>query len=196
MAAEARRIAIIDAHPDPNPARYVHALAEAYARGAREGGHEVRAFALGDLEIPLLHSRSTWEHERVPVDLEAAQQAIGWAEHTVFLYPLWLGDMPALFKAFLEQVLRPGFALDESGDSGPAPLLGGRSAHIVVTMGMPAFFYRMVYGAHSVRSFKRNVLAMVGIETSKVSLIGNVEGSVRNREKWLERMAKYGREAA
>ena len=33
-----------------------------------------------------------------------------WADHVVILYPLWLGSMPALLKALLEQMLRPGFA--------------------------------------------------------------------------------------
>jgi putative NADPH-quinone reductase len=28
-------------------------------------------------------------------------------EH-IFVFPLWLGTMPALLKAFLEQVMRPG----------------------------------------------------------------------------------------
>lgn len=195
MTVLPRRVAIIDAHPDPNTDRYVHALAEAYCRGAHEGGHEVRLIALGDINIPLLHSRTSWLHEPLPVDLEEAQAAILWAQHIVFLYPLWFGDMPAQFKAFLEQVLRPGFAFDKWNERGARPLLGDRTAHIVVTMGMPAFFYRMVYGAHSVRSFKRNILAFVGIETRTVSLIGNVEGSAKHREKWLERMAMYGRAA-
>lgn len=36
------KIAIIDAHPDPDPARYLHALAEAYCNGAKGAGHEIR----------------------------------------------------------------------------------------------------------------------------------------------------------
>lgn len=195
MTVLPRRVAVIDAHPDPDPVRYVHALAAAYASGAREGGHEVRSIALGDINIPLLHSRQSWQHDLVPVDLQEASEAIGWAEHITFLYPLWLGDMPALFKAFLEQVLKPGFALSDDIGKAPAKLLRGRTAHIAVTMGMPAFFYRAYYGAHSVRSFRRNILDMVGIETRTVSLIGNVEGSASHRAKWLERMAMHGRAA-
>ena len=30
-----------------------------------------------------------------------------WAEHWLFLFPLWHGTMPALLKGFLEQILRP-----------------------------------------------------------------------------------------
>lgn len=52
--------------------------------------------------------------------------------------PLWLGDVPALLKAFLEQIARPRFALAQG--TMPKPLVKGRSARLIVTMGMPAFF--------------------------------------------------------
>jgi putative NADPH-quinone reductase len=39
----AKRILIIDGHPDPNAERYVHALSKAYFDGARMGGHEIRS---------------------------------------------------------------------------------------------------------------------------------------------------------
>jgi putative NADPH-quinone reductase len=187
-----RKIAIIDAHPDPDPARYVHALAEAYCNGAKEAGHEVRHILLGDINMPILHSRDYWMKHDVPEDLKPGQDAIGWATHIVFLYPLWLGDMPALLKAFLEQVLCPGFALNYGEGGTITKLLKGRSARLVVTMGMPAFFYRYYFGAHSVRSFKRNILELVGIDPVTTSLIGNVEGSEGHRKRWLSRMRMHG----
>jgi putative NADPH-quinone reductase len=188
-----RHIAIIDAHPDPDPARYIHVLAAAYVDGAREAGYEVRDIRLADHSIPPLVSRDSWTHDRVPIGVKPGQDAIGWADHIVFLYPLWLGDMPALLKAFLEQALRPGFAVKEDLDQAGPKLLAGKSARLVITMGMPAFFYRAYYGSHSVRSFKRNILGLVGIDPVTSSLIGNVEGDLRTREKWLDRMREYGR---
>ena len=86
--------------------------------------------------------------------LVGAQQAIAWAEHLVFFFPLWLGGMPALLKGFLERVARPGFALGEPGGLAhlPQKLLAGRSARLVVTMGMPALAYRWIYRAHSLKA--------------------------------------------
>ena len=49
--------------------------------------------------------------------MQKAQRAIASAEHIVIFFPLWLGTMPALLKAFLEQVLRPGFANRHRGCS-------------------------------------------------------------------------------
>lgn len=188
-----RKIAIFDAHPDPDPARFVHALAQTYASGAREAGHEVRMIMLGMLDVPILRTREEWgKGKTAPKVVLDGQAAIQWADHLVFLYPLWLGDMPALLKAYLEQVMRPGFALDYGEGKFPMKLLGGRSARVVVAMGMPAFFYRAYYGAHSLRSFKRNILVSTGIEPVSTSLIGNVEGSKEHRQRWLERMRACG----
>ena len=56
-------------------------------------------------------------------------------------------------------------------------LLTGKTARIVVTMGMPAFVYRWYFGGHSLKSLERNILRFVGIRPVRESLIGMVEGS-------------------
>lgn len=189
-----KRIAILDAHPDPDRARFVHALADAYAEGAAGAGHEVRRIELAKLDVPLLRTRADWETGTPAPDIAAAQETIAWAQHLAILYPLWLGDVPALLKAFLEQVASPGFAIGQ-GKTGPKPLLKGRSAHIVVTMGMPWFVYRLYFGAHSLKSLRRNILNFAGIRPVHESVIGMVEGSARSREEWLDRMREFGAEA-
>jgi putative NADPH-quinone reductase len=54
----------------------------------------------------------------------------------------WHGTMPALLKGFLEHIFRPGFAMEYRKDSFPKRLLAGRSARVIVTMGMPVLMYR------------------------------------------------------
>jgi putative NADPH-quinone reductase len=185
-----KNILIVDGHPDANRDRYLHALADAYAAGAVESGNEVERIELATLSFPILHSRVDWTRGKIPSVIAEAQEAIHRADHLVILYPLWLGDMPALLKAFLEQVMRPGFALGEG--QMPRPLLGGRSARLVVTMGMPAFFYRFYFGAHSVKSFERNILKLAGIKPVNASLIGNVDGDAAARRDWLDTLRALG----
>lgn len=188
-----RRITILQGHPDPAGGHFIHALADAYERAAREAGHEVRRIDVARLELPLLHNAQEWEWQPPAEQIAAAQQAIAWAGHLVILYPLWLGDMPALLKGFFEQALRPGFAI---GKAAPGrlwkKLLKGRSARIVVTMGMPAFFYRIYYRAHSLKSLKRNILEFCGISPVRTTVIGMVEGRKDAREAWLTRLAVLG----
>jgi putative NADPH-quinone reductase len=91
------------------------------------------------------------------------------ADHLLIIYPLWHGTMPALLKAFLEQIFRPGFA------GRWRKLFKGKSARIVVTMGMPAFIYRCHFGAHGLKNLKRNILRFCGVAPIKETLIGMVD---------------------
>ncbi|MCG2586090.1 NAD(P)H-dependent oxidoreductase [Massilia sp. TS11] len=187
-----KHILILQGHPDPSARHLCHALADAYAAGAIAGGHALRLRDIAELDFPLLRSEQDWEHGSVPPSLAAVQHDLAWAEHLVVIYPLWLGDMPALLKGFLEQVARPGFAFRD----GRAPALGGRSAHLVVTMGMPAFIYRWWYGAHSLLSFKRNILHFVGIRPVRATLIGGVgQLSPERAQRWLDKLEACGQQA-
>ncbi len=114
----AKRIVIIQGHPDTSPERFCRALASAYERGAREAAHEVRRIDIGSIKFDLLRSRAEWQSAVPSTDILLAQDDVRWAEHLVILYPLWLGTMPALLKGFLEQLMRPGFAVPEVEDAG------------------------------------------------------------------------------
>lgn len=193
-----RRITIIQGHPDRSGKHYCHALAASYAKAAEESGHSVRTLSVASMEFPLLRSAQEWEGGSPSAVIQEAQKTIAWAEHLLIVFPLWLGDMPALLKAFFEQALRPGFAIGKAGhDTMPPKLLKGRSARIVVTMGMPAFFYRLYYRAHSVKSLKRNILGFCGFVPVRTTLIGMVTSeNGKDREQWLGKLARYGREGS
>jgi putative NADPH-quinone reductase len=192
------RVAIIQGHPNPG-GHFCHALADAYAQGVAEGGHELRRLEVAALDFPLLRSRADWEEAEPPAAIANAQQTILWAEHLVIIYPLWLGAMPALLKGFLEQVLRPAFMSGGAGSrvgTGWKSVLKGRSARIVVTMGMPALVYRWYFGAHSLKSLERNILSFAGIRPNRHTLIGMVEGvSDAKRKAWLDGVRELGRKA-
>jgi putative NADPH-quinone reductase len=193
-----RRILLIEGHPDPSEQRLNHALVSAYADGAIAAGHQVRRIAVGTLDFPVLKSADAWNHGALPPALQPAQDGMAWAEHVVIFFPLWLGDMPALLKAFLEQVARPGFAVDSEGAKpfGRKPL-SGRSARVVVTMGMPALAYRWYFRAHSVKSLERNILGFVGFAPVHETLIGSVEGlGAAGVAHWLKKLGTLGEQAA
>jgi putative NADPH-quinone reductase len=193
-----RRILVLQGHPDPESSHFGHALAAGYADGARESGHDVRTLHIARVEFPLLRTKRGWESEPVPPALAEAQQAIAWAQHIVVFFPLWLGDMPALLKGFFEQIARPGFAFATPSAGGMGrKLLGGRSARVVVTMGMPALVYRWYFQAHSVKSLERNILGFVGIGPIDRTLIGMVADMTSpQRVRWLERLHRLGVEGA
>lgn len=190
-----RKLAIIDGHPDQREDCFCRALVNAYVSEAASAGHGVRRITIARTDFPVLRSRQDWEDGDLPYALREAQEAIAWADHVVIVYPLWLGCMPALVKAFFEQVFRPGFAIARGKRGLTGGLLGGKSARIIVTMAMPALVYRLFFFAHGVGLLKRNILKFVGIGSIRTTLIGSVETiSLKRRERWLRRIEMLGRE--
>lgn len=193
-----RRILLIQGHPDPAGGRLGHGLADAYVEGATEAGHETRRVEVARLDFPLLRTQADWQHGAVPPALRPVQSDLLWSEHLLLVFPLWMGDMPALLKGFIEQLMRP--ALDgrpPAEGAMPPKVLRGRSARVVVTMGMPAAVYRWYFRAHSVKALERNMLGMVGIAPVHTTLIGMVEQlGAAGVARWQARLRELGRKAA
>jgi putative NADPH-quinone reductase len=188
-----RRVAIIQGHPDPAGGHFCYALADAYAEGAALAGHEVARIEPAQTEFPLLRSQAEFERGAIPETLVPARDAVVAAQHLLIVFPLWHGTMPALLKAFIEQLMRPGVALEYRERGFPRALLAGRSARLVVTMGMPALVYRWYFGAHGVRGLERSVLRFAGVKPVRTTYLGMVEAaSDARRRAWLNRLKDYG----
>ena len=196
-----KQILLIQGHPDTSQPHLAHTLAANYRAGAEGAGHFVRQINVAELDFPLLRSQHEWEKGAVPASLKPAQADIAWAQHIVFFFPLWLGDMPALLKGFLEQVARPGFAFTREAGGSPwgEKALTGRSARVVVTMGMPALVYRWYFRAHSIKSLERNILGFVGfvgiapVNETLIGLTGDMKAS--DAAKWLAKLKRLGAKA-
>lgn len=188
-----RTVAIIQGHPDPAGGHLCHALADAYAEGAAKAGHAVRRVEIAQIDFPLLKTREAFEGGDLPPSLALARDAILAADHLVLVFPLWLGAQPAVVKAFLEQLMRPGVAFAYREKAMPKKLLAGKSARIVVTMGMPALVYRLFYRSHGLTALRRNILEFVGVSPVRETVIGLVEGQKADGvRRWLDRMRGLG----
>jgi putative NADPH-quinone reductase len=187
-------ILVINGHPDPSAERLCAALCDAYVRGAEGAGHAVRRVSVGLIEFELLRSAEAFNEGVPPPAIEAVQRDIRWADHIVVVFPLWLGGLPALTKGFFEQVFRPQFTMRWRKNQLPQGLLEGLTARLVVTMGMPAFAFRLFFGASGVRSFERSVLGLAGIRRSGTTMIGGVgEQSAEAAGGWMARLDDLGR---
>jgi putative NADPH-quinone reductase len=74
----------------------------------------------------------------------------------------------------------------------PKKLLAGRSARIVVTMGMPPLMYRWYFGAFGVRGFERSMLGFAGIKPIHENFFGLTFSDDKKRAGWLAEMRRYG----
>jgi putative NADPH-quinone reductase len=177
-----KHILVINGNPDPAPERLSAAIANAYGAAAAGAGHSVARLDVGALEFPILRSGTDFLTQPREAGIVTARDEIRRADHLVFVYPLWLGGPPALLKAFMEQVARASFALQASEGGFPMGQLKGKSARIIVTMGMPALVYRLIYRAHGVRAFNSSILGIAGIRPISTSYFGAVQLERRCRE--------------
>ena len=100
-----KRILLILAHPAPQS--FCHALAEQYVLGATQAGADIKQLTLSELNFDLSFQGYKTESAQLEPDLQEAQRLIQWAEHLVFVYPLWWGAMPALLKGFIKLAVKP-----------------------------------------------------------------------------------------
>jgi NAD(P)H dehydrogenase (quinone) len=119
------------------------------------------------------------------------------SDHLVFVFPLWCGDMPALLKGFIERVLQPDLlAIQGSQNKASWSILKGKSGHIIMTMGMPGWFYRCYYGAHALKLLKRNILHFTGVTPVRSTVYGMVVGvGEETRKQWLREVEALGHQA-
>jgi len=90
--------------------------------------------------------------------------------------------------------MRPDVALEYGRRGFPRGLLAGRSARLIVTMGMPALIYRWYIRAHGVRGLEKRVPRFSGVAPVRETLLGMVDAaSDTKRRAWLDRMKDYGR---
>jgi putative NADPH-quinone reductase len=80
-------IAIIQDHPDASGRHVCHALADEYAKGTEDGGHEVKRIDVARLDFPILRTKVEFEKGALPLSPGPAQEAISWADYLVLFRP-------------------------------------------------------------------------------------------------------------
>jgi putative NADPH-quinone reductase len=180
-----KRILVILGHPASNS--FCGALAERYAQTSVRAGHEVRQLFLGAMDFDPVLREGYQQVQPLEADLRRAQADIVWAEHLTLVYPIWWGGVPALLKGFFDRVFLPGFAFKyREGKAFPDKLLHGRSAHLLVTMDTPPWYYRWVYRMPGLHQVRKTTLAFCGIEPQRTLTSGPILGSSADqREIWL-----------
>ena len=189
------KITIVVGHP--HAGSYCEALGQAYLRGAQAGGHEARLFVLADMTFDAILREGYHRLQVLEPDLVAAREAFLACDHVVFVFPLWCGDMPAIMKGFIERVMQPDLlAVHAAGGRNDWKVYKGKSARVIMTMGMPGWFYRWYFGAHALKLIRRNILHFTGIKPVHATIHGKVEAvSDDTRKEWLREVEALGHAA-
>lgn len=192
LEGDGKRILLILGTPKRDS--FCHAIAEAYTSGARGQGHVVRQLRLGELQFDPILREGFGQQQALEPDLLEAQRQIHWAEHLVFVYPVWWGGVPALLKGFFDRIFLPGFAFKYRNRSQLwDKLLSGRTADLLVTLDTPPWYFRWIYGAPAHRQMVRTILGFCGIKTRRLTEFAPVRPSTEEqRQSWLRRAETLG----
>ena len=193
IKTKVKKILIINGHPDGES--FIFALESAYKKGAENTGAEVIEIVVRNLIFnPNLQFGYRKRTELEP-DLMMAQEKITWANHIVWLYPVWWGSMPAILKGFIDRVFLPGFAFEKRENSvWWNKLLKGKSARIISTLDQPNWYYWLIYSRPSYYAMKKTTLEFCGIRPVATTTIGPIRLSKAEfREKWLRKVEQLGK---
>ncbi len=185
-----KKILVINGHPDKESFNF--ALSEAYKKSAKQSGAEVKEINIRELDFnPNLEFGYRKRTELEP-DLLEAQEKLKWADHLVWVYPVWWGSLPAITKGFIDRVFLPGFAFQKRENSvWWDKYFTGKTARLICTMDQPSWYYKLVYKSPSHNAMKKLTMNFIGVKSVKITSIGPLRLSKKEfRERWLKKVEK------
>jgi len=187
-----KNILIINGHP--NKKSLCFGFAEAYKKGALESKAQIQEIVIADMKFnPNLEFGYQKRTELEP-DLLDAWDKIKWADHLVWIHPVWWGGLPAIMKGFIDRVFLPGFAFQYRENSVLwDKLLKGKTSHIITTLDQPSWYYWLAYGRPSVNQLKKSTLQFCGISPVKVTYFGIIRtANEKTRNNWIIKVEAMG----
>lgn len=187
-----KKVLIINGHPDKESFNY--ALSNAYITGLKKSDAEYKIINIRELDFnPNLQFGYRKRTELEP-DLLEAQEKLKWADHLVWIYPVWWGSVPAIMKGFLDRVLLPGFAFKKrEGSVWWDKFFTGKTARLICTLDQPPWFYTLINGRPSHHAMKRLTMNFIGVRKVRITTIGPLRLSKDSfRQKCIEKVQALG----
>ena len=200
-------ILVINGNPDKES--YCQAIFQTIVENIDSKRHELEMIKLNEEEFdPVLRYGYRQRMEDDPFILRS-QSLIQWADHLIFVYPIWWSSMPSLLKGWIDRVFMPGIAYSANNRGSFIlnylrgrqfkKLLKGKTASIYATSMAPTWWYKVFSGpinipdSYGISVLKNAVLNHCGIKTKRVSILGELGREVNTsstRQKFLQKVAK------
>ena len=182
---------------NPNLESYGSSLCDAYVEGARNAGGEVHLLSLGQLSFDVNLPSGYRDLPDLEPDIVHAIDRIRWADHMVWVHPLWWYGYPAIMKGFIDRTFLPGVTFKFSGGALPEKLLHGKTGRIITTADTPGFFYRWLMRSPAENQLKRGTLEFCGVSPVRTTYIAPLRKStLAFRESWLRKVRNLGEKLA
>ena len=201
-------ILVINGHPDKKS--FSAAIFNKVIDNLDNEKHEIETLNLAEMKFDPVLRFGYRERMEEDAEIVRSQELIQWADHLIFIYPIWWSSMPSLMKGWIDRVFTPGIAYS-SNQKGIfvlnfitgrqfKRLLKNKTADIITTSQGPGWWYKIFSGivsvpdSYGVAVLKNAVLNHCGIKTKKVINLGNMNRDSNTpevRKKFLKKIANY-----
>lgn len=183
---------IIYAHP--NPFSFTSAIKETVIREINRAGQDVKIRDLYEINFNPVLSDNDLKNTDTGVfddDIVTEHQYILWADHIIFIYPLWWISMPAILKGYIDRVLCKGFAYN-FGDGNYEKLLTSKKVSIITSMGTSYHVYDKCGMTILIKNAMSDIFSFCGMSVEKHILLGSVTtANISEREEMLSYVKRY-----
>lgn len=118
------------------------------------------------------------------------QELVKKADHLVFIFPIWWGDLPAIVKGFFDKVMKKDFAYVPSKMGLTGTLTHIKKAYVFTSASSPKWFITLFGGNAIKATFIRASLKTIGIKKVKWYHISFMNAkTLELRQKYLAKIA-------
>lgn len=201
-------ILVINGHPDKKS--FSASIFNEIIENLNKEKHKIETLNLAEMKFDPVLRFGYRERMKEDTEITYSQELIQWADHLIFIYPIWWSSMPSLMKGWIDQVFTPGvayssnrkgiFVLNFITGRQFKKLLKNKTADIITTSQGPSWWYRIFSGiisvpdSYGIAVLKSAVLNHCGIKTKKVINLGNMNrdsNTLNIRKKFLKKIANY-----
>lgn len=178
------RTLVIDMHPNENS--FCFSLAKAYYDEVRNISTNVRRLRIADLQFSPNLRYGYQKRTDLEPDLLYAIEMIKWAQHIVWIHPVWWYGLPAISKGFIDRVFLPSIAFEVERNSNETKgLFTNKTAMILSTLDHTEDYYKEICLAPSEHQLTLS-LQLCGIKVTGIKYIGPIANSTQiQRKDWL-----------
>jgi NAD(P)H dehydrogenase (quinone) len=191
-----KKVLLILGHPSKKS--FCKGILDSYKKGLEKTNCEYKELYLCDLNFNLNLGGNFEQANEIESDILLAQELLKWADHYVFVYPIWWGNIPALLKGFIDRAFLPGVTFKYQKNSPfPEKLLKGKTARLLVTMDSPNWWFKFVYRSSANHAMKEATLNFCGVSPVKITIMDKVrESTIEQRNLFLNKVENLGKNIA
>lgn len=195
------RVLIVFNHPYEGS--FCNSILNSVSQGLIKGNHEVDIIHLDNENFdPVMRAKDLHAFALARTDPQRAyemldqqvieyQKKIKYAQHIIFIFPIWWELMPALTKGFIDKLIFPSVAYEyKRKGSGMVSLLNNLTGvSVITTMNTPSIIYRLLFGNAIKKSLLLGTFWKIGIKNRKWINLTSVKSVTKEkRELWLREL--------